>query len=79
MRKLRQREVIEGAKGVGYLWPRPMPRRHKNAQRGGNAHSRGSGGGWMHPKGKRKKKGGGQAADRAPLTPGEMHSRTRLR
>lgn len=28
---------------------------------------------------KRKRKGGGDAADNAPLTPGEMHSRSRLR
>lgn len=59
---------------VGYVWPQPMPRRNENAQRGGRIHARGIGRGWMH--GKRKK---GRKADRAPLTPGEMHSKTRLR
>lgn len=54
-----------------------MPRRNRNAKQIGNRHGR-SGGGWMH-KGKRKQKGGGAAADRAPLTPGSMHSKTRLR
>jgi hypothetical protein len=54
-----------------------MPRRNRNAKQIGNRHSR-SGGGWMH-KGKRKKKGGDYRDDRAPLTPGSMHSRTRLR
>jgi hypothetical protein len=54
-----------------------MPRRHKNATRGGNAHSR-SGGGWMKGK-KRKAKGGAPRSDNAPLTSGQMHSRTRLR
>lgn len=51
-----------------------MPRRNNNAKRGGNAHVRGNGGGWMHTK--RKK---GKREDRAPLTPGSMHSQTRLR
>jgi len=55
-----------------------MPRRNKRATEGGNAHSRG-GSSWMHPKKGRKKKGGAQRPDAAPLTPGAMHSRTRLR
>lgn len=50
-----------------------MPRRNRNAKDIGNRHSR-SGAGWM--KGKRKK---GERVDRAPLTPGSMHSKTRLR
>lgn len=54
-----------------------MPRRNRNAKKVGNRHSR-SGGGWMHP-GSRKQKGGDQRGDRAPLTPGSMHSKTRLR
>lgn len=55
-----------------------MPRRNNNAQRGGNAHSRG-GSSWMHPKKGRSKEGGKARSDAAPLTPGQMHSRTRLR
>lgn len=43
-----------------------MPRRNRNVWKGGNHHRRASG----------KK---GARADKAPLTPGEMHSRTRLR
>jgi len=61
---------------VGYLHF-PMPRRHENAHKGGNAHAR-SGRAWMKGK-KRRKKGGEAAGDNAPLTPGEMHSRARLR
>lgn len=55
-----------------------MARKNRNAQQGGNAHTRGNGGGWMHPK-RSKGKGGKSSPDRAPLTPGSMHSRTRLR
>lgn len=62
---------------MGYVhWP--MPRRNRKATDGGNAHTRGSGGGWMHPK-RSKGKGGKPGPDRAPMTPGSMHSRTRLR
>jgi len=51
-----------------------MPRRNRNATKIGNRHSR-TGGGWMHSKpGKGKR-----SPDRAPLTPGVMHSKTRLR
>lgn len=62
---------------MGYVWPSPMPRRNSNAQSGGNSHSRG-GRAWMKGK-KRTGKDGKPAADNAPLTPGEMHSKTRLR
>lgn len=55
-----------------------MPRRNKRATEGGNSHSRGNGAGWMHGK-RKKRKGGKPSPDRAPLTPGEMHSKTRLR
>lgn len=54
-----------------------MPRRNKRATEGGNSHSR-NGRAWMKGK-KRLRKGGKPASDNAPLTPGEMHSRTRLR
>lgn len=54
-----------------------MPRKNANAQRGGNAHTRG-GGAWMKGK-KRRGKGGAARPDNAPLTPGAMHSKTRLR
>jgi len=56
---------------VGYVHF-PMPRRNENALRGGRLHSRGKGSGWM----KRKRK---PDRDSAPLTPGSMHSKTRLR
>jgi hypothetical protein len=57
-----------------------MPRRNSNAKDRGNHHSR-NGGGWMGVnKGKGGKKRHRKAkGDRAPLTPGAMHSRTRLR
>lgn len=54
-----------------------MPRRKINAQRGGNSHSR-NGRAWMKGK-KRKGKRDKPMPDNAPLTPGQMHSRTRLR
>lgn len=49
-----------------------MPRRNRNAVKGGNNHRKG-GGGWMHGQSAGEKTG-----DRAPLTPGAMHSKTRL-
>jgi hypothetical protein len=52
-----------------------MPRRNENATKGGNFHPRGAGSGWMHKGGRRKP----NREDRAPLTPGSMHSKTRLR
>lgn len=56
-----------------------MPRRNRNAKRGGNRHSR-SGGGWMKVnKGTGAKARAERGTDYAPLTPGSMHSRTRLR
>lgn len=61
---------------MGYLWPRfAMPRRNSNAQRGGNPHRRNSGAGFM--KGRNGKKRA--AGDKAPMTGGAMHSKTRLR
>lgn len=54
-----------------------MPRRNENASRGGNSHTR-SGRAWMKGK-KRRGKGGVPLPDNAPLTPGHMHSPTRLR
>lgn len=51
-----------------------MPRRNRNALKGGRLHPRGNGSGWMHAKGRR-----GRTKDAAPLTPGAMHSKTRLR
>lgn len=63
---------------MGYLVPHfAMPRKNRRAVEGGNSHQR-NGGGRMKGKG-RKKKGGKAAGDNAPLTPGEMHSKTRLR
>lgn len=66
---------------MGYVWPRPMPRRNENALKGGNARSsRKGGGGWMRGGGQdRFVAGGDRRADRAPLTPGGMHSQTRRR
>lgn len=64
--------------GVGYVWPKPMPRRNFNALRGGRPHTRGKGRGWMKGKPRTAKKGRPRS-DNAPLTPGSMHSRTRLR
>jgi len=49
-----------------------VARKNHNANKGGNSHSRG-GGGWMKRGKKGKRKNG------APLTPGAMHSRTRIR
>ena len=51
-----------------------MPRRNINALKGGRIHSRGQRSGWMHRKGRK-----GRTKDLAPLTPGAMHSKTRLR
>lgn len=51
-----------------------MPRRNENALKGGRLHSRGQGSGWMHAKGRK-----GRKTDAAPLTPGAMHSKTRVR
>lgn len=59
-------------------WTPIMPRRNANAERGGRAHTRGKGAGWMKGKARRTKKGTA-APDNAPLTPGSMHSKTRIR
>lgn len=59
-------------------WTPIMPRRNENAERGGQPHTRGKGSGWMKGKTRRAKKGAARP-DNAPLTPGSMHSRTRLR
>lgn len=48
-----------------------MPRRNRNAKKIAKRHTR-TGGGWM--KGRQKNQ-----PERAPLTPGAMHSKTRLR
>jgi hypothetical protein len=61
---------------VGYVQG-PMPRKNSNAQKGGNAHAR-NGRAWMKGK-KRRGKDGRPTPDNAPLTPGDMHSQTRLR
>lgn len=56
-----------------------MPRRNRNATKTGNRHSR-SGSGWMQVnKGKGSKAKRTKRGDAAPLTPGVMHSQTRLR
>lgn len=59
---------------MGYLVPHyAMPRRNHNADRGGRPHKKRQGQGWM--KGRKK----GKTGDRAPLTGGSMHSKTRIR
>jgi hypothetical protein len=56
-----------------------MPRRNRNALEIRRRHTR-TGSGWMSVnKGKGSKKKREKRTDAAPLTPGVMHSKTRLR
>lgn len=63
---------------MGYVdWP--MSRRNRKATDGGNSHSRGSGGGWMHPKrskGKGDKPGPDDAGPDALADPAALARQT---